>query len=147
MKKKFQNLPKQLNRVIQIRFGAGVVAMVVAAFILILAQDFILALPCLLLFVFFICDGGRILYRGITNGYIAVGGQCVKTELSRIRKRVKLIYLQTEKGVLKVPIRRKLKVFTEEDIITVYMSKSARIYEQDGCLVLLNYYAIEVQEW
>lgn len=144
MKEKFKAIPKPMKTQIFVRFGIGLLSLIAAVLMLAIAKDFILSLPCLLLFGYMAVDGGIILYNGLAEKYVAVSGECVKIERTQLRKRVKVIYIQTEKGTMRVPIRKKFARITEGDTITVYMPTKTRIYEQDNYLVIFGYYAIDI---
>ncbi len=144
MKKKFKSIPKPMKTQIYVRFGIGFISLIVAVLMLAIAKDFILSLPCLLLFGYMALYGAIILYNGLTEKFVAVSGECVKIERTQLRKRVKVIYIQTEKGQMKVPIRKRIGRLNEGDLITIYMPSKTRIYEQDNFLVIFGYYAIDI---
>lgn len=144
MKEKFKAIPKPMKTQIFMRFGIGFLSLIIAVLMLAIAKDFILSLPCLLLFGYMAVNGGIILYNGFTEKFVAVSGECVKIERTQLRKRVRVIYIQTEKGQMKVPIRKRIGRLNEGDKITVYMPTKTRIYEQDNCLVIFGYYAIDI---
>ena len=144
MKEKFKAIPKPMKTQIFARFGISFLSLIIAVLMLAIAKDFILSLPCLLLFGYMAVNGGIILYNGFTEKFVAVSGECVKIERTQLRKRVRVLYIQTEKGQMKVPIRKSIGRLNEGDIITVYMPTKTRIYEQDNCLVIFGYYAIDI---
>ncbi len=144
MKEKFKAIPKPMKTQIFARFGISFLSLIIAVLMLAIAKDFILSLPCLLLFGYMAVNGGIILYNGFTEKFVAVSGECVKIERTQLRKRVRVLYIQTEKGQMKVPIRKRIGRLNEGDIITVYMPTKTRIYEQDNCLVIFGYYAIDI---
>lgn len=144
MKEKFKAIPKPMKTQIFARFGISFLSLIIAVLMLAIAKDFILSLPCLLLFGYMAVNGGIILYNGFTEKFVAVSGECVKIERTQLRKRVRVLYIQTEKGQMKVPIRKRIGRLNEGDIITVYMPTKTRIYEQDNSLVIFGYYAIDI---
>ncbi len=144
MKEKFKSIPKPMKAQILVRFGIGFLSLILAVLMLIIAKDFILSLPCLLLFGYMAVNGGIILHNGFSEKFVAVSGECIKIERTQLRKRIRVLYIQTEKGQMKVPIRKRIGRLTEGDKITVYMPTKTRIYEQDNCLVIFGYYAIDV---
>ncbi len=144
MRKKFKSIPKPIKTQIFVRFGICFFSLIIAIVMLAIAKDVILSLPCLLLFGYMAVSGGIILYNGLTEKFVAVSGECVKIERTQLRKRVKVIYIQTDKGQMKVPIRKRIGSLKEGDMITVYMPIKTRIYEQDNCLVIFGYYAIDI---
>lgn len=144
MKEKFKSIPKPINKQILVRLGIGFLSLVVAILMLVIAKDFILSLPCWLLFVYMAVSGGIMLYNCLKGDFVAVKGTCVNIELTKFWKRVKVIYIQTEKGQMRVPIRKRIRRLSEGDDVTVYMPSKTRIYEQDNSLVIFGYYAIDI---
>lgn len=145
MKEKFKQIPRPLKQQVLIRLIIGTVALIIAVVMLAIAKDFILSLPCLLLFGYMVFDGGRILYHCLTDKYVAVSGECISFDRSPIRRRIKTIYMQTEKGKMRVPVRTRIRNLTEGDTVTVYMPTKTRIYESENCLVILGYYALDIK--
>lgn len=144
MKEKFKQIPRPLKQQVLVRLIIGTFALIITVVMLAVARDFLLSLPCLLLFGYMAFDGGRILYHCMTDKYVAVSGECISIDRSSIRKRVKTLYMQTEKGKMKVPVHSRIRNLTEGDTVTVYMPNKTRIYESDNCLVILGYYALDI---
>lgn len=144
MKEKFKSIPKPMKTQIFVRLGISVLSLIAGIVMLAITNDFVLCLPCLLLFGYMTVNGGIVLYSGIAEKFIAVSGECVKVERTQFRKTVRAIYIQTEKGQMKVPIRKRIWGLNEGDMITVYMPIKTRIYEQGNCLVIFGYYAIDI---
>ncbi len=144
MKDKLKQIPKALKTQIILRFMLGFTALVTAVIMLAIAKDFILGLPLLLLFAYMAIDGGRLLYSGYMGKYVVVAGECVGIERTSIRKRVKYIIMRTEKGDMRVPVRKRMRKLTEGDTVSVYMSPKNRIYDGDRYLTVFGYYAIDI---
>ena len=144
MKEKIKSIPKPIKTQILIRFGIGFLSLVVAILMLVLAKDFVLSLPCWLLFVYMAVNGGIMLFNSLKGDFVAVTGTCTMIERSRFWKRVKVIYIQTEQGQMRVPIRRRIRRIDEGDNVTVYMPSKTRIYEQEDGLAIFGYYAIDI---
>lgn len=144
MREKFRSIPKPLMKQISGRFVIGGISLIVGVVMFAVSKDFIFGLPCLVLFVYLALDGGRILYCALTGKYVTVRGDCLTIEYTSIRKRVKSLIIQTEKGKMKIPVRKRIKHISVGDCVTVYMSEKARIFEQDDGLIVFGYYAIEV---
>lgn len=144
MKEKIKSIPKPLKKQVAVRLSIGALSLVIAILMLAIAHDFVLSLPCWLLFGYMAFDGGRILYYCVTCNYVTVVGMCIGIDKAPIRRRVKTIYIQTEKGVMKVPVRSRIRKLTEGDTVTVYMPSKTRIYEHENNLVIFGYYAIDI---
>lgn len=144
MKEKFKNIPQALKTQIFIRLGLAVLAVILAILMSVIAKDFLLGLPCWVLFVYMGINGGILLYNGITENYVSINGTCIGVERSRIFRRVKTITIQTEKGKLKVPIRKRIKKLNEGVNVTVYVSVKSRVYDNGDGMAIFGYYAIDV---
>lgn len=144
MKGKLEQIPRALKAQIFSRFLIGFISLIAAVAMLAIARDFILGLPCLLLFGYMAYDGGKLLYFAYTGKYVTVTGECIGIERTSLRKRVKSIYIHTEKGNMKVPVRKRLRKLAEGDVVSVYMSPKNRIYESNDGLAVFGYYAIDV---
>lgn len=144
MKEKFYNMPKALKVQIFIRLGLAVLALILAILMSVIAKDFLLGLPCWVLFVYMSINGGILLYNGITENYVSIIGTCIGVERSRIFKRVKSAMIQTEKGKLKVPIRNRIRKLNEGVAVTVYVPVKSLVYENGDGMSIFSYYAIDV---
>lgn len=144
MIEKFKSIFRPIKKQILARFGLGFLSLFLAILILIIAKDFILSLPCWLLFAYMAITAGIMLFNSIKGDIVAVTGYCVKIEQTKLCKQVKAVFIQTEKGQLKVPIRKKIHRLNEGDTVTVFMPSITRIYVQDNYLVILGYYAIDI---
>lgn len=144
MKEKFKNIPQALKTQIFIRLGLAVLAVILAILMSVIAKDFLLGLPCWVLFVYMGINGGILLYNGITENYVSINGTCISVERSRIFRRVKTVTIQTEKGKLKVPIRKRIKKLNEGVTVTVYVSVKSRVYDNGDGMAIFGYYAIDV---
>lgn len=143
MKEKFKSIPKPIKKQILIRFSLGFLALAIAVTMLVVAKDFILSLPCWLLLAYVAVSGGIMLYNSIKGKFVAVTGPCIRIERTRLWKRVKGIYIQTEQGRMKIPVRKRMSRLSEGDDVTVYLPTKTRVYDQDGGLVIFGYYAID----
>lgn len=143
MKNKFNNIPKSLKIQIIVRLGIGVLSLLIAISMSVIAKDFILSLPCLFLFAFMGINGGNLLFNGITRNYVTVSGTCIDLYYSRIFKRIKTIVIKTEKGIFKLLIRKRVRQLSKGTTVTVYIPIKSRIYVNDQEMTILNYYAID----
>lgn len=144
MKEKFNSIPKPLKKHILLHFGFGVLSLLAAIVVLIIAKDFILSLPGWILLVYMAISGGTMLYNTLKGNFVVVTGPCISVDRTRFLKRVKAIHIQTERGPMRVPIHKQINKLNEGDAITIYMPSKTRIYEQDEGLVAFGYYAIDI---
>ncbi len=144
MKEKFKNIPQALKTQIFIRLGLAALALILAILMSVIAKDFLLGLPCWVQFVYMGINGGILLYNGITENYVSIIGTCISVERSRIFRRIKTVTIQTEKGKLKVPIRKRIKKLNEGVNVTVYVSVKSRVYDNGDGMAIFGYYAIDV---
>lgn len=144
MKTKFNAIPKPMKIQILTRCVISILSFALALVMLIIANDFLLGLPCIVLFGYMLISGGAMLYHGITKNFVAVKGSCIQTEKSHIFKRLKAIRVQTDKGQIKISVRKKFGRVKEGDEIIIYLPSTTRVYEQDACLVIFEYFAIDI---
>lgn len=144
MFKKVRTLPAPIRMQITVRFSFSVVFLGVFLCILIFTRDFILSFPCLVIGAFLLVNSAVVYYRGTRNKFIAVNGICTDVEYTRIRKKIKYIYIQVGEMSVRFPVRKRVRKLSIGDGITLYLPESTRVYEKDGCLVIFDYYAWEL---
>jgi hypothetical protein len=143
LKDEFKKLPVPLKKQIINRVAAGGLFLLLFAVISAVAHDFILSLPCLLAAGYFMINGGVMLVHCVSGQYVTIRGTCTEIEKSVLRKRVKALYISSEKGAWKIPAQRKAKGIAAGTEITVYMSDKTRVYEQNGIFIASGCYAYE----
>ena len=62
MKERFEFIPKPLKNLICGRFLIGGISLIVGIVMFAVSEDYVLCLPCLVLFAYPAIDGGRIMY-------------------------------------------------------------------------------------
>lgn len=145
MKRKFKQLAGVLQRQVLTRLILGGFFILLFVILICTTKDIVLSLPCIILGLYLIINGGTILYNCLASKVITVTGQCVEIEHSRIFKRVKSVYIRTEDKELKIPIRKKMYGLTIGVTINVYIPDKAQIYEKDGKFATGTYYAVEMK--
>lgn len=143
MKEKFNKLPVSLKRQILYRIAAGGIFLLIFTFILIFAHDFILSMPCLIISVYFIANGGIMLFNCVAGRYVTIKGTFTEVEKTALRKRVKAFYVLSDKGTWKILTQRKIKGIAIGGDVIVYMPSKMRVFEHNGVLVASGYYAYE----
>ena len=111
--------------------------------VLFAVDDWTLALPLAVIdaWFFFAAISRTVIFRRGT--YIKAVGVCVQIERAKLFKRIKSIRVQTEKGMLRVMTRQRLRRLQNGDTVVVFLSKRERLYEQNGEYIVCGYYAIE----
>ena len=145
MKNKFKQLPAILQRQILTRLVLGGFFILLFIILIFTTKDIVLALPCVILGLYLVINGGAILFNCLVGKVITVSGKCVEIQHSRIFKRVKSIYIQTEDKELKIPIRKKMRELTIGVTINVYIPEKATVYEKDGKFATGTFYAVEMK--
>lgn len=138
-----QKMPRPLKQQFFARLGIGLVAITLFAIIQVLTKDFYLAVPVIVLAIFMIASG-LFLFNSYKKGNIlCVKCSCIYIERTKIKNRIKSIHVLTEKGVLQLFIRRKIKNLAVGDDLNIYISKKTAIYERAKQNVICDYCAIE----
>ena len=144
MKKEFRALPQAIKKQVAYRFWFGVLAALVFLFIVVFTRDIVLGLPCIFLSVYLFIDGGIILYHGVAKKYVVVRGFCTDIERTRLRKRIKAVYIQTGDKLVRIPVNGRRNRFAVGCKLALYMSDQTRVYERDSHFVVFSYYALDI---
>ena len=72
MREKIRNIPDALKLQMFIRFGLSMIFVFLFVLIMVFTKDIWFALPCLIAFLFFIINGGIVLYDCLINRYIII---------------------------------------------------------------------------
>lgn len=145
MKHKFKQLAVVLQRQILTRLILGGFFILLFVILICTTKDIVLSLPCIILGLYLILNGGTVLYNCLAGKVITVTGECVQIEHSRIFKRMKSVYIRTEDKELKIPLRKKMRGLTIGVTISVYIPEKAQLYEKNGKLATGTYYAVEMK--
>lgn len=145
MKNKFKSLAAVLQRQIITRGILGTLFLILFVILICVTKDFILSFPCIVLSAYLLINAGMVLYNCLTDKVITVTGTCVEIEHSKIFKRVKAVYIQTEDKEIRVTVRKKLRRLTIGVTMNLYLPEKAQIYERDGRFATGSYYAVEIK--
>lgn len=143
MKEVLKEVPNVLKKQIFKRIGMGIVFALLGVITWIASKEFLFALPCLVAMAVLIVSGLGVLFVAITKRYVIVSGECVDVEYTRILKRTKAVYLQTDYGVVKLPIRGKRTKAELGSSVRCYIASNSSVYEYDGVKTVGDYYAVE----
>lgn len=143
MREQFKQLPGALQKQVVIRFGIGVLFLLLFLIIGFCFRDLYLALPCLLFAGFLIVNGGCLFYNGLMGRYVRIQGICNQIETTGIRRRIRYLYITIEQGILKLPVQQRMKNLVVGDSIIIYLSDREPVYEQDNGYLICSYFALE----
>jgi len=144
MKNTFKNLPNTIKRQIITKGILGGCFLIAFVLLLIFVKNFVFAVPCLGMAIFFAYHVFVLLYDYATNNLIVLQGECLQIEKKRLSKRIDYILFQVEEKQVKVSVRHQLKHVQSGDTITMYLSTRTSVYENGNMLTVCDYYAIEV---
>lgn len=144
MKKIFVQMPKPVQRQIYVSFGAGLLFLFLFLILLIIENSLKLALPGLVLAIFFCVYTVRLFYIFAQKKYLCIKGTVTHLEMSTFRRQIKTLFINSEYGIIKLSYRRfsgeKLQIGGE---VRLYLSEKTSIYEKNGVFLLSGYLAVE----
>lgn len=146
MKEQWIDVPTVLKKQIYKRMGLGVLFFILGVITWIVSKDFMFAIPCLIGAVVFVLNGVSVLFASLLKRYIVLSGECESVEQTRFLKRTKAVYLATDYGTVKLPIRRNIHGLQIGVQVRCYISLKTFVYEYGGVQTVSDYYAIEVYE-
>ena len=139
-------MPTVLKKQIYKRMGLGVLFFILGVITWIVSKDFMFAIPCLIGAVAFVLNGVSVLFASLLKRYIVLSGECESMEQTRFLKHTKAVYLATDYGTVKLPIRRNIRNMKIGVQVRCYISLKTSVYEYGGVQTVSDYYAIEVYE-
>lgn len=145
MREKFGKLPQALQKQVLFRSGVSVLFWSLFIIILISFQDIYLILPCLLLAGYLTGSSIWLFFQSVAGNYMHLQGECIRLETIGIRKRVRSVHLALEQGIVKIPVRQRIRRLSEGDTVSIYVAEKTPVYEQDGLYIIGSYYAMEIQ--
>ena len=146
MKEKWKTLPEALRKTLLIRYGVGILALLLFTVILIYNRDLYMALPCLILSGFLLATTGQLMYTCLRGNYLKIEGICTEVQSSGIRKRTKALQVNVSGIPLQIHVKQRLRGAAKGDHIILYLSDKTPVYSKDGIHVVYNYYALETRK-
>lgn len=144
MKDLYNKLPEILKRHISWQAALSVVALLLFFIVIIIFKDILLALPCILFSAIMIVKSTFLLYNCVIGNYLEIKGVCSDVEVTTFRRRVKSLTIKAEEKILTIPIYFRLRGINVGDTITVYLSKKARLYYNNGIYTANDIYTLTV---
>ena len=146
MKEFFKSLPYAMKKHLLLRSVLGLLFLILFIIVLLVAKDFLFAMPCLGIAIFFLVNVGVLLYDCLTNNVIVIQGECLEIERTRFMKRTHNIVIAVDVETVKVPVRHQIKKINIGDTVTVFLSSRTSVYENGNQKVICGYYAIEIDK-
>ena len=140
---KFKKVPGVLQRQIVQRIGLGGIMLFLSIIIWTATSNLSLTLPGLALMGYLGVSGCLLFNRGICGKYICIAGVIKRVEVTGLLKKQKWLFLDVDGRTVQCPPSTKQKNLAEDDCITLYLSLSTPIYEQDGVYRIFDYLAME----
>ncbi len=140
MKRRYLNLPPPLRRQVLMHLAYFATATLTAVSMLILGMEFFVAASLFIIAGFFLFRA----FNMMLSKYVVIRGKCVSVCKNVLHARAKWIILEIDKKRVRIHTSSKLKtLFSIDDLIAVYVSDKARVYESEGGYSIYEYWAIE----
>lgn len=144
MRGEFKRLPKVLKKNILCKIGLGLSFLIGFVFMCIFMEYLIFALVPAAFAMFLLMDGIDMMFRCISGEYVEVQGICKEVHRTAVRRRTRLIIIETKRGTLRLPIRIKRQSIKVGDSVTVYIPDHASVYDHKGDMVVCEFYGVEI---
>lgn len=138
-------MPQALQKQVLFRSGTSVLFWLLFIIILSSFQDIYLIVPCLLLAGYLTGSSVWLFFQSVAGNYMHLQGECVRLETIGIRKKVRSVHLALEQGIVKIPVRQRIRKLSEGDTVSIYVAEKTPVYERDGRYIISSYYAMEIQ--
>ena len=146
MKELYLNMPRILKKHVIVHTGIALTALILFFIVIFCSADIILALPCFFLSALMIVKNVILFYNYIMGNYIEIKGVCSEVGRTSVRKRIKSITIKAEDKKLCLNIHNNIKNISAGDALSVYISKRAPLYYNDGIYIANDFYGISVQK-
>lgn len=144
MKNAFSQIPEPLRRQIVYRLGSGIAVLLVSIAFLLADMDLFSVLSCIAIVLFCFFSSLSLFRRAVVGDYVVISGDCQGVALTAVRRRTKMITLQTDDcQVLRVMIKQRLKKIRAGSRVTLYVAANMPVYEKGDAHLLYSYLAIE----
>ena len=145
MKEAFKQIPKPLQKQILYRLGMGVIALIMSVTFVISKIDLLSVLACFSIVTACFVSSGSLFRRAILGEYLIILGMCQAVKFTSVRKRTKMITLQTDDGqMLQVFVRQHLKKIVTGSIIMLYVAPNMHVYDKD-IYFIHSFLALEIR--
>ncbi len=128
MRKKFGQMPQALQKQVLLRSGGSVLFWLLFIVIMASFRDIYLMLPCLLLAGYLTGSSIWLFFQAVAGNYMHLQGECIRLETVGIRKRICSVHLALEQGIVKIPVRQRIKRLSEGDTVGIYVAEKTPVY-------------------
>ena len=143
MKEQFQKIPAPLQKQILIRLAGSGLGVVMIMFVIAYRGSLQFLIPGIAITIIFFAAALELFTRCTKGSFVVIRGSCEEIERSRLRKRLKAVYIQCDgKSVKIIGQLHKLRTLKNGDILEAYIADSAPVYEHEGVYVITNVLAI-----
>lgn len=143
MKARLKNIPTVLQKQVVFRCGGGMLFFLLSVIFFAGVRDWYLIFPGLLCGGFLLISGLWLFYQAVSGNYIRLRGECIRIETMGLRRRISFIYLALEQGIVKIPVRHRIRKLVQGDVVTIYVAEQTPVYEKEGVYIISSYYAME----
>lgn len=147
MKIKFEKIPNVLQKQIIFRLLLGALILILFVVLWILTKDFLISFPCLAFSVFLLFNSYILFNNCFNNKLIVLTGVCTDINKTIFKKHIKSLVIKTDEGKnLEIISKQSYRRLTAGDKVTVYLSYKTPVYEKSNLLLIINYYALEINK-
>lgn len=143
MFKEFKDFPEPLQKKLLMQIGLSIISIMLFFVLWLTVKNIQVALPGLLLFVFFGVSAFTLFIKVASKSYIVISGLCKSVNLTAIKRHTKSIMFEADGKTIKIMIRQRLRKISQGMMLDIYVSKNTPIYETGSGLLLQTYLAIE----
>ena len=141
----FTAIPEPLQKQIWFRLGLAMAFLLLFILVLATMADWMAAIPFIGLSVFGIASAGALFSQAVAGRYVVIQGQCIEAATTPIRKRCKSILVQTDRHVVQLMMKQRLKRVPVGVSLEIYVASNTQVYEKDGTQLLHTYLAINIR--
>ena len=149
MLNKFKNIPAPLQKQILIRFGCGILFLLLDIVGIITIKDLSAFFVGLIVMVFCLAQALWLFYLTDNKKYVVISGMCCDMVVTPIKRRIKSILMSTivdgTEIIVRVIVRGRMKKFLPGTQLDVYVAEKTLMHERDGAQQLHGYLAIDLK--
>lgn len=139
MKEQFMRIPQALRKQIWLRCGGAGMGVVMLLIVLLYSTDWRFMIPCVAAIVLCLISAAMLYYRCLQGRYVEIIGVCTEIERTGIRKRIKVIYLQTAEHTVCVVGIKAVRNLAIGDSLKLFVADNTPVYNMEGCNVICAY--------
>lgn len=143
MREKYKSLPPVIRGEVMRRCLWGCALLLITMLLAAMGNDALLILPGALFGLWCVFNGGWLFYRADRGQVLQIEGTVAQLRLMRLRKRPRVITLETNAGKpLHIRLRESIRLDAGQRVC-VYLDTGTRLYERNGAYWVFQYIAME----